>query len=91
MTQPMRNLRHRYPYSARLEFQETILRLRAYLLPLLMERQEGACALCKETADKYDIDHLAYNPMVTLNQLRALCIPCHHSITDYSHISTVTT
>lgn len=79
----MRDLRRRYTYNDRLEFQNTISDLRAYLLVILMNRQDGVCAICLEPADRYDIDHGLYNPMMNIDHLRALCEPCHKSVTDY--------
>lgn len=79
----MRNLRHRYTYKARLEFQDVTLALRSYLLPLLLKRQGGVCALCKVVAERYELDHKLYNPMSTLEHLQALCHACHASITNY--------
>lgn len=83
----MRNLRHRYTYQQRLEFQNTIMVMRDYILPLLLARQNNACALCKAGHKSYDIDHLVYNPMVTINELRALCEACHYTQTDYRHLT----
>ena len=80
----MRNLRKRYCYDDRLEMQDTINDLRLYILYVLLQRQHGVCAICKQPASKYDIDHLIYNPMITVNELQALCIPCHKSITNYT-------
>ena len=83
----MRDLRHRMTYEQRLELQATLNDLRHYIVPVLLMRQNGVCNICKLSADKYDIDHLVYNPMISLNQLQLLCIPCHKSITDYRPLS----
>ena len=83
----MRNLRKMYNYKDRLEFQETILSMRVYLLPLLLDRQGNACNICKLKHSKYEIDHLIYNPMITINELQALCHNCHKSITDYTRLT----
>ena len=83
----MRNLRNRYNYQQRTEFQNTSVDLRRYVVPLLLKRQGGVCAVCKQPATAWDIDHLLYNPMMTINELRLLCIPCHHNETDYTHLS----
>lgn len=80
----MRNLRNRYNYQDRMEFQSTILSMRAFLLPLLLDRQDNACNICKTSYKSYEIDHLVYNPMVTINELQALCHNCHKSITNYT-------
>ena len=80
----MRNLRQRYNYAQRMEFQRTMDSLRFYILPLLLQRQHNSCAICKQSVDKYDIDHKLYNPMETINELQALCIPCHKEITNYT-------
>ena len=79
----MRDLRKRYTYEQRLELQDTISDLRKYILPLLLRRQNGVCCMCKQVASYYDIDHKVYNPMITINELQALCIQCHKSITNY--------
>ena len=79
----MRNLRNRYSYSERMELHRTMLELRPYILPILLDRQGHKCAICKQVVDKFDIDHKIYNPMETINELQALCIPCHKSITDF--------
>ena len=80
----MRNLRTRYSYQDRLEFADTIDSLRFYIMPLLMKRQNNTCAICKKLAKSYDIDHVIYNPMMTLQHVRALCWPCHKKVTDFS-------
>ena|ERR1035437_70912 len=82
----MDNQRNTMTYAQRLELQDTVNDLRHYILPILMQRQDNACALCKQSVAKYDIDHIVYNPMLTINELRALCIPCHKDITDYRHM-----
>ena len=82
----MRNLRNRYSYQTRLEFQETITKMRVFILPLLLQKQNNACNICKKSYKKYEIDHLVYNPMVTINELQALCVDCHYNITDYTTI-----
>lgn len=51
--------------------------LREYIEPLLLERQGGACAACREVKAFYDIDHLEYHPKITLNHLQLLCRACH--------------
>ena len=81
----MKCLREKYNYKQRMEFSETINSLRRYILPLLLERQNGVCERCKQPADRYDIDHIIYNPELTLNELRLLCVPCHYAVTDYNH------
>jgi hypothetical protein len=81
----MQDLRHTYTYEQRQEFQDTLCDMRRYILPLLLERQQGVCDRCKLPSSHYDIDHLVYNPILTLNELRLLCIPCHYDVTDYSH------
>ena len=79
----MRNLRNRYTYEQRDEFQRTIGDLRQYILPVLLDRQGGVCNRCGLPAQRYDLDHLIYNPMMTINELQALCEPCHAAITNY--------
>ncbi len=83
-TNNMRNLRHRYTYAERLEFQDTLLSMRLYVLPLLLARQNGTCNLCHEPHTRYDIDHMVYNPMITINELQALCEVCHKGITNFT-------
>lgn len=80
----MRNLRSRYTPEQRAEFQDTVNDLEHYIRPLLLQRQQGVCAMCKQPHSKYDIDHKIYNPILTLNELQLLCVPCHKSITDYT-------
>lgn len=82
----MRNLRNRYNYKERMEFQTVLQSMRCFILPLLLERQNNACNICKKTYKKYEIDHLVYNPMVNINELQALCVDCHYNITDYNTI-----
>jgi 5-methylcytosine-specific restriction endonuclease McrA len=82
----MRNLRKRYSYAQRKEFQETINDLREYILPLLRNRQGHVCNKCKKPIIAGDIDHKIYNPMMTIDDLQLLCEPCHIVITDYSHV-----
>ena len=79
----MRNLRNRYNYKQRLEFHTTAISLRQYLIPLLKKRQNNVRNDCKKPAKAYDVDHKVYNPMVTLNELQLLCIPCHVAKTDF--------
>ena len=83
----MRDLRKRYSYEQRNEFQQTLSDLRPYLISVLLDRQGGVCDICKQPQTKWDIHHKLYNPMETINELQLLCIPCHHSITDYSHLT----
>src|SRR5665213_2898236 len=59
----MRNLRKRYTYKQRMEFDQTVRTLYMYIFPLLLARQHGACNRCKKPALKYDMDHKVYNPM----------------------------
>ena len=80
----MQNLREKYTYQQRLELHDTIMVMRPYLLTLLLNRQNNVCNICKVKHDKYDIDHLIYNPMITINELQALCVDCHKSITNYT-------
>ncbi len=80
----MQNLREKYTYQERKEFQDTILTMRPYILPLLLSRQNNTCNICKVEHKKYEIDHIVYNPLVTINELQALCHGCHKSITDYT-------
>lgn len=83
----MRNLRNRYNYQDHLEMQDTINNFCQYLLPLLLQKQNGVCLKCGNKADKYDLHHVIYNPMLTMNELQALCIPCHKSITSFTRLS----
>lgn len=64
-----------------MEFQHTQNNMRMYLYPLLFKRQRGKCALCPARDVRFDIDHLLYNPRVTLKELRLLCWPCHKKVT----------
>ena len=81
----MRNLRKRYTYKQRLEFQETLSALRPYILHVLKERQDNACNKCKGVFEdsEYDIDHLLYNPMENIDCLQLLCVNCHKDKTDF--------
>lgn len=80
----MRDLRHRYTYSQRDEFQQTIKSERQYIYPLLMDKQNGHCASCPNTSGPFDIDHKVYNPMLTINELQLLCWPCHKGKTNFT-------
>lgn len=51
---------------------------------MLLKRQNGLCALCKKVSARYEIDHVVYNPMITLDHIRLICRPCHRSITDFT-------
>ena len=82
-SQKMRNLRDRYTYKERSEYQITIGSIELYIRPLLLEKQGHVCNMCKQQAEKYDIDHKIYNPMMTINELQLLCVPCHKSVTNY--------
>ena len=82
----MRNLRHRYTYEQRDEFQTTISRLAKYIVPVLLDKQGHVCNLRKQESAKYDIDHKLYNPMQNIDSLQLLCVPCHKSITNYTRI-----
>ena len=64
----MENLRRFFNKSDREQAQRDTLDLRFYILPILLARQNYTCNRCKELADKYDIDHLIYNPKVTINE-----------------------
>lgn len=79
----MRCLRNRFTEADREQAQRDILDLRHYLLPILMRRQGSVCNICKLPSLKYDIDHIVYNPMVSINELQALCIACHVKKTDF--------
>ena len=79
----MRNLRNRYSYKERKEFNNVLSCMRQYILPLLLKKQKGVCALCSKKAKKYDIHHKLYNPMENIDALQALCIPCHKALTDF--------
>ena len=79
----MKNLRRQFTFSDRRQLQSDISALRGYLVPLLLKRQGNACNICKQEAESYDIDHLVYNPKVTLNELQLLCVPCHKEITNF--------
>lgn len=83
----MENLRSNYNYKQRLEFQDTLNSMRAYLLPILLKIQGGCCKRCELPADKYDIHHVIYNPKMTINELELLCEQCHKDITDYSRLT----
>ena len=79
----LQDTREQITIDERAEMQVVISELRPYILPLLMERQGNICNVCKQSADKYDIDHLVYHPKGTINELQALCIPCHKEKTDF--------
>jgi len=64
--------------------QDSINSMREYILPLILDRQGNVCNMCKVSHEKYDIDHLVYNPMITINELQALCVPCHKSVTNFT-------
>ena len=80
----MRNLRRRYTYEERTEFNDNVQSIRPYLMRVLLDRQGNVCDLCREPAKSYDIDHLLYNPMMTAQHCRALCEPCHKSVTNFT-------
>ena len=80
----MRDLRLRYTYEQRLEFQDTITVLRQYIVPILKERQKNRCSACFEPLVAFDIDHVLYNPMATLEHIRLLCLPCHKASTNFT-------
>lgn len=73
----MRNLRHRYTYKVRREFQEVISDMRSYIIPILLRKQDSSCAVCRTQNVPFDIDHKVYNPMVSMEELQLLCEPCH--------------
>ena len=79
----MEDLRHLFNESDRWQAQIDIMDLREYILPLLMKRQGNVCNICKLEVIDYDIDHIVYNPKVTINELQALCWPCHKNKTDF--------
>lgn len=79
----MRNLRDRYTYKVRREFQDVISDMRSYIIPILLKRQKDSCAVCKRKEVPFDIDHKVYNPMVSMNELQLLCEPCHVLKTYY--------
>ena len=80
----MEDLRKTYTFEQRTEFQETISRLRPYLLAVLKERSGDRCENCGEHQEKYDIDHKIYNPEITIEHIQLLCIPCHKEKTDFT-------
>jgi len=82
----MEDFRKNYNYKQRMEFQETILDMREYLLAVLLKVQGGVCKMCGKTSDKWDIHHTIYNPMMTIKELDLLCIPCHKSITNFTRL-----
>ena len=77
------DLREQFTKADRLQLQIDITELRPFILPLLLERQGNTCNICKVEAKEYDIDHLVYTPKVSINELQALCIPCHADKTDF--------
>jgi hypothetical protein len=79
----MEDLRRQYNKSDREQAQRDIIDLRCYILPLLLKRQDNKCNMCRNEVLEYDIDHIVYNPKITINELQALCISCHKSITNY--------
>lgn len=79
----MENIREQFTLDDRAQLQVDICELRPYLLPLLLKRQGGVCRACGAPASSYDIDHTIYNPRVSINELQALCIPCHKEKTDF--------
>lgn len=66
-----------------MEFQDTISKERKYILPLLLKKQDGHCATCPNASGPFDVDHKVYNPMLTINELQALCVPCHKHKTNF--------
>jgi 5-methylcytosine-specific restriction endonuclease McrA len=62
---------------------ETVHLLRVYIVPLLMQRQDSACANCAATGVPFDVDHKVYNPMISIDHLQLLCVPCHKAKTDF--------
>lgn len=80
----MKDLRNTFSYKERLEFQYTVNSLRRYVVHILLKRQNALCAICATASDYYEIDHLIYNPRITINELRLLCWPCHRDTSDFS-------
>lgn len=74
----------RYNPVQRKEFQDTIQTEYKYIRAVLMERQDGACAVCGDRDVPFDIDHKLYNPMMTVNELQLLCVPCHKDKTNFT-------
>ena len=79
----MRDLRTKYTYPQRLEFQECLNTMRYVLVPVLKRRQQGLCNACSKPLEAFDIDHELYNPMMTIEHVQLLCIPCHKAKTNY--------
>jgi hypothetical protein len=79
----MEDLRDKYNYKERLDFQVVLNDMRPYLMAVLKYRSGDKCEICHQNAPEYDIHHLLYNPKITINELQLLCIPCHKAITDY--------
>ena len=79
----MEDLRLQFNRADREQAQRDINDLRCYILPILLDRQDGVCAICGLFTEDYDIDHLVYNPEVTVNELQALCWPCHKAKTNF--------
>ncbi len=42
----MRNLRSRYSYTQRLEFNDNVQSIRKYLMRVLLDRQNNVCDMC---------------------------------------------
>jgi len=77
------DIREQFTLADRKQLQLDIAELRHLILPLLLQRQGYACNICHEPVENYDIDHIVYHPQVTINELQALCIPCHKAKTDF--------
>src|SRR3990167_193621 len=77
----MKDLRVEYSKADRAASNYTASVMRFYILPLITKRQGGLCAHCGEVPGAWEIDHIVYNPSVTLNELQALCIECHKAKT----------
>lgn len=73
----MENLRKLFNKADRLEAAANVSNLYTYIYPLLFRRQKGACAICGQIDIRFEIDHIAYNPAVTLGELQLLCELCH--------------
>ena len=54
-----------------------------YIVAILKDRQQSRCKACNEPLETFDIDHKLYNPMVTIEHIQLLCIPCHKAKTNY--------
>ena len=74
----LKNLREIMSKKDRLAAHRDVLNLKPLIVPLIWKRQNGLCNLCGSKLDaKFEIDHLIYNPRITIYELQLICHKCH--------------